>query len=248
MMQGEPVDIFSDDAIKPEEYQRVRAVGQFDHSKSVFVGPRPRSSMGTTERGYLVITPLRNSTKNGRTILVLRGWVPDAWSKEDPAVRAAEMKHDEATHTVCIQGVVRGGEVPGTFVPENIPSKGSWFYIDPPALAAAAGLPPGTPLVEVVANEEGTRLVSPGGPPTAMEVLGGRGSKVRARASSLRAEESYPLAKTVGDMMAFSVMPRDHMNYAATWFTLAGATALLAVKALRGGGRVRRKVSVQARE
>lgn len=36
-----------------------------------------------------------------------------------------------------------------------------------------------------------------------------------------------------------SVMPRDHLNYAATWWTLSAATLALAGKAIRQGVKAR---------
>ena len=48
-----------------------------------------------------------------------------------------------------MEGVTRGSEKRSVFVPDNNPAKGEWFWIDVPALAVAAGLPPETPLVEV---------------------------------------------------------------------------------------------------
>ena len=44
---------------------------------------------------------------------------------------------------------MRKSENPSTFVPQNVPEKGQWFWIDVPGIAAACGLAPDTPLVEV---------------------------------------------------------------------------------------------------
>ncbi len=65
-----------------------------------------------------------------------------------------------------------------------------------------------------------------------MDVLGGRGAK-----PPRSGDVEYPIVKSVADLKSFSVMPSDHLNYAATWFTLSGATGLLAVKALRQAAR-----------
>ena len=45
---------------------------------------------------------------------------------------------------------MRGSETPGSFVPANTPPQ--WYWLDASALAAAAQLPPETPLVEVIAD------------------------------------------------------------------------------------------------
>ena len=62
--------------------------------------------------------------------------------------------------------------------------------------------------------------------PTTMEVLAGR-----TRGPSSR--EEYPIPRNLEDLMNFSVMPSDHRNYALTWYSLSGATALLALRAAR---------------
>ena len=50
---------------------------------------------------------------------------------------------------VELEGVTRSSEKRSSFVPDNSPAKGEWFWVDVPALAANANLPPETPLVEV---------------------------------------------------------------------------------------------------
>jgi surfeit locus 1 family protein len=63
--------------------------------------------------------------------------------------------HEQGTRPSCrawpqaeVEGIVRSSEQPSSFVPANDPASGQWFWIDVPALAAAAGLPPDTPLIE----------------------------------------------------------------------------------------------------
>ena len=48
-----------------------------------------------------------------------------------------------------LEGVTRSSEKRSSFVPDNNPARGEWFWVDVPALAAHADLPPETPLVEV---------------------------------------------------------------------------------------------------
>lgn len=52
---------------------------------SVSAGPRPRSAMGGTIAGKLVVTPLRDADRNAAA-MVVRGWAPAAW---EPDRRAA---------------------------------------------------------------------------------------------------------------------------------------------------------------
>mmetsp|Transcript_272 Transcript_272/g.623 ORF Transcript_272/g.623 Transcript_272/m.623 type:complete len:375 (-) Transcript_272:746-1870(-) len=205
------------------EYKRVHATGVFDNEKSIFIGPRPRSTMGVTESGYFMVTPMR---QNGRAIMVVRGWVPADW-------KFSNIPKDDSQAT--IHGVIRPSENPSVFVPKNTPEKRDWYFIDVPHLANAMGLPDATPLVEVVTPEEDT--IQSGGKvnPTAMDILGGR-TTIRT-VNEEKDKESYPLAKSEGDLRHFSVMPRDHLNYALTWFSLSAATSALAYKVIKGRGR-----------
>ena len=50
---------------------------------------------------------------------------------------------------VSIEGVIRNSENPSKFVPDNDASKGLWFWIDVPEMAASCSLPRETPLIEV---------------------------------------------------------------------------------------------------
>ena len=68
-----------------------------------------------------------------------------------------------------------------------------------------------------------------------MDILAGK-TTVR-QINRERDEEQYPISKSIGDMRHFSVMPRDHLNYALTWFSLSGATSLLAWRVLFSRGR-----------
>lgn len=65
--------------------------------------------------------------------------------------------------------------------------------------------------------------------PSSMEILA-----MRTRGGS--SEQQYPITRSADSLLSFSVMPADHRNYALTWFALAGATALLAVRAGRPKG------------
>lgn len=221
--EGKEDHVSSANTTSLSEYKRVHASGVFDNEKSIFIGPRPRSTMGVTESGYFMVTPMR---QNGRAIMVLRGWVPADW-------KFSNIPKDESQAT--IHGVIRPSENPSVFVPKNTPEKRDWYFIDVPHLAHATGLPDATPLVEVVTPEEDT--IQSGGKvnPTAMDILGGR-TTIRT-VNEEKDKESYPLAKSEGDLRHFSVMPRDHLNYALTWFSLSAATSGLAYKVIKGRGR-----------
>lgn len=216
------------------EYTKVSVSGTYDESKSMFIGPRPRSSMGITEAGYFMVTPMYVDGDVAKPLLVLRGWVPESWKSNgmDSDINGERRASEPATAPpAMLRGVVRSSEKPSRFVPENCPRQRDWYYVDVPALARAVGLPESTKLVEIV--KTGDELMQYGGKAkaSAMDILAGK-TTVR-QINQERDEEQYPIAKSIGDMRHFSVMPRDHLNYALTWFSLSGATGLLALKLLK---------------
>lgn len=112
------------------EFHHVHARGTFLNDRELFIG-------ATTEQGatgYQVVTPLRRA--EGSILLVNRGWVPQ--DRKDPATRAAGEPDGEVT----VSGLVRippAGK-PSWFVPDNSAAHNYWFYVDIPAMAAAAHL------------------------------------------------------------------------------------------------------------
>lgn len=270
-----PQDIFADSTHHPEEYQVVFAHGSFDNEKTQFIGPRPRSVMGATEAGYLAVTPFRDS-KSNRTILVQRGWVPERWRRQfqkdvgrgkggESPIKQSNTKLPTIVEgdIDTIVGIIRRGESQrSTFVPENKPEKGEWYYVDPEGLALALNLPSKTPFVEIISydkdvGEDVNEMYSPGDkgtPPdvsthgskailksedahaksmqTTMAVLGGQ----RNMPEQNTGENTYPLTKDASELLEFKVTTQDHLNYAATWFTLSAATSFLAFRALRRRG------------
>ena len=182
----------------PPEYARVHVEGELDVARSVRVAPRTRSVHGSPMPGGILITPLAPRRRGGRAVLVNRGWVPADW--EEPRGGAC----------VRTSGVVRVSETPSRFTPHNV--DGRWHWIDAPAIAVAAGLPPNTPMVQLVHGGEADR--------------------------GNAAPTSFPAPVALADLRKFRVDPGDHINYAATWGGLAAATGAGAAWALagRGGG------------
>ena len=197
-----------------------QARGEYQHDQTVYVGPRVKSAMGTTTAGAVVITPL-HSKEWHRTILVNRGWVPEGWTSA-PRPSKGTNAPDEAS------GVIRKSERPNSFVPENKPAEGKWFWIDVPSIAEACGLPADTPMLEVFDSSGGLETASSTGP-TQMDILARRTSS--SSAPSPRRPE-YPQPKAIGDLVKLTVMPDDHRNYAMIWFSLSAITAGMAAKVL----------------
>jgi cytochrome oxidase assembly protein ShyY1 len=83
--------------------------------------------MGSPHQGWLLVTPVFSQDKR-RAILVRHGWVPDEWHNNPEKLRLD-------TSGV---GVVTGGEIANSFVPQNDPSSGQWFYLNVPQMVSAA--------------------------------------------------------------------------------------------------------------
>ncbi|KAK9787505.1 hypothetical protein WJX73_010878 [Symbiochloris irregularis] len=208
----------------PAPYTQVLAQGEYAHERSLYIGPRPRSAMGTTVAGYSLVTPLLPD-EWGRAALVMRGWVPAAW-RTDPAMREGS----EPQGQVCVEGVIRSNDNPSMFVPANDSAQKQFFWIEVPALAAACGLPEDTPMIEVI--DKGSKGAGDRGTsPSQMDVLAMR-TQGRTRAGV--PVEPLPITRCQGDLLRQGVTPTDHRNYALTWFTLSGFTSFMALRILRG--------------
>ena len=64
-----------------------------------------------------------------------RGWGPE--HKKDPATRSAGMMRG----IVTIEGILRPGMQQGLFVPNNIPEKNTWVWVDLPTMINYAKIP-----------------------------------------------------------------------------------------------------------
>ncbi|CAN7992794.1 unnamed protein product, partial [Ixodes hexagonus] len=129
------------------EYQRVRVVGSFDHSREVYVSPRSLIQPGEEEKqsggllssaghtGALVITPFKLSDR-GVSILVNRGWVPRA--KTHPESRAQGQIEGE----VELTGIVRRPEKRPPLGPKQGNSGFFWHYKDIEGMARFCNVAP----------------------------------------------------------------------------------------------------------
>lgn len=111
------------------DYLPMTVSGTFDHAREQYFFATDEGDVG-----YYVYTPL--ALADGRTILVNRGFVPEAL--KDPAKRA----EGEVRGTVTITGLARAklAEKPSWVVPENEPAKKLYFWKDLDAMAANTGV------------------------------------------------------------------------------------------------------------
>jgi surfeit locus 1 family protein len=133
------------------EYHHVRVQGHFLHDKELYVFSR--GPMGAV--GVDIVTPLVQD--NGETVLVDRGFVPEAL--RNPVTRAAGQVQGD----VALTGVLRLTQKPGLFTPAANRQARLWFVKDVPEMAGALGVS----VPEVIIEADATP--NPGGWP-----LGGR--------------------------------------------------------------------------
>lgn len=110
-----------------DEYLHVRLTGHFLNDKETLV-------YTSTDLGpdYWVLTPLVE--KNGPTVLVNRGFVPD--DRKDPSTR----KSGEVGGITMLTGLLRMSEPGGTLLRSNRPKENRWYSRDVAAIAKARGL------------------------------------------------------------------------------------------------------------
>ena len=119
-----------------------------------------------------------------------------------------------------VVAVARGSETPSGFVPPNDPSANAWWFFDAVAMAEARGLPPGTPLLDVLRSD----TPDSGSGALALSVLDPR---------AIPAARAPPLSKAAGEFLKFPTMPDGHLQYSLTWFALSAATSIMAYQRLR---------------
>jgi surfeit locus 1 family protein len=105
-------------------YLRVRVEGRFHHGRELYLYASAKG-----QQGWHVITPLE--TAEGKTVLVDRGFVPDAL--RDPSSRAL----GQVEQIVEVTGLVRMPEKQGVFTPENEPAANRWFWRDLSGMSAS---------------------------------------------------------------------------------------------------------------
>jgi surfeit locus 1 family protein len=122
-----PLPTTLDDA-RPLEFHPVRADGEFLNDHELYLNAQSLKG----DQGFHIVTPFRLS--DGTILMVDRGFVPT--DKRAPATREA----GEIAGPASVTGLLRLPEAPGWFTPPNEPDKNSWFSIDLPAMAQAAGV------------------------------------------------------------------------------------------------------------
>jgi surfeit locus 1 family protein len=115
---------------RPLEFHPVRASGEFLNDRELYLNEQ--SARGTA--GFQIITPFRLA--DGHIVMIDRGFVPT--DRKSPDSRMDGLIAGPTTVTGLLRLPSDGK--PSYFTPDNEPSRNSWFFIDLPAMAKAAGL------------------------------------------------------------------------------------------------------------
>jgi surfeit locus 1 family protein len=110
------------------EWHHVRVHGRFLHDKEAYLFAQGR--MGAV--GVHIVTPLVEG--NGETVLIDRGFVPEAL--HNPKTRA----QGQAEGDVDVTGVLRLSQQPGLFTPAPDLKTRLWFVKDVPEIAATLAI------------------------------------------------------------------------------------------------------------
>jgi surfeit locus 1 family protein len=179
--------------------------GVLDHDREVKVGPRspPKHTAAHDD-------PL--CEKNGFCIVTPLRRTGGAQQGERVLVHRGWVpksaldagKLDRPAGEVELSVVVLASEEQGRFTPDNEVASGHFFWLDTAALAQRAGIADGGVLVQTVGD-----------------------------GASNWKQQVWPLAKPVAALTDFYVTREKHAGYAATWYSLAFAGALMSVRLLR---------------
>lgn len=102
------------------DYMNVTVTGEYLHEHEIYLRPRVYKK----RLGFHVITPLK--TQTGRIVFVNRGW-------------SDVVDFERSKNEAAVQGKVRGPFKTNMFTPDNLPERGSWYYIDIDQMAEHAG-------------------------------------------------------------------------------------------------------------
>ncbi|GLI71652.1 hypothetical protein VaNZ11_016931, partial [Volvox africanus] len=192
--------------------------------------------------------PATATTATTAATATTRSWW--SWLGFGSSSRGSQTSSAESQPTVAVKvvpepdlvvGVIQLDEKPSNFMPENKPESDEFHFIQREAMTRVLGLPSDTPLVMAISTD-----------PAAVQAVHKRSplNEARSAASAAAAAAAtagadigdagptYPAPKHVSDLLRFSTMPGDHLNYALIWATLCIALAFMArtaiTKPLRG--------------
>ncbi len=126
-----PVEFNAEDYdAKKNLFQKIFLNGKFLHDNEILLAAKYRNSeRKKQDLGFHVITPFIST--EGVIVFINRGWVPEKYKTRESRPDSLYEGNIETT----IEGILREnqGQAPW-FMPQNMPEKDIWFWIDIPAM------------------------------------------------------------------------------------------------------------------
>ncbi|KAJ1033717.1 hypothetical protein NDA13_001697 [Ustilago tritici] len=218
------------DVLPEFDFRLVSVKGTFDHSRTMFVGPRVRDGV----MGYHVVVPFRRS-EGGGMVLVNRGFVDE---KKIVGQGEGRRLKDEAIVDGQTEFVTLLPRIypPNAFTPKNVPEKGSWFHVNPAQMAEWASGKAGVEALSLT-DKEDHYTPSAGVAESVKGMLNGKDGRESKRVLPVYLEEVFDgnvgeaatkVAQGIPVGRAATIELRNqHAVYAATWFSLSACTAVM---------------------
>ncbi len=118
---------------KNDLFKKIFLNGKFLHEQEMLLSAKYfTAKRKKKELGYHVITPFLNT--EGVVVFINRGWVPEQYKTKESRPDSLYVGNVETT----FEGIVREnhGKAPW-FMPQNMPEKNIWFWIDLPEMIKA---------------------------------------------------------------------------------------------------------------
>ncbi|KAN0060577.1 surf-like protein [Thecaphora frezii] len=226
------------DVLPEFDFRLVRLRGKFDHSRTMFLGPRVREGV----LGFNVVCPMHRA-EGGGMVLVNRGFVSE---KNIIGTGAERRLKDEAMPEGEVEFVALLPRIypPNTFTPPSEPQTKSWYHADPNEMAEWASAQVGSSALSLDKSaavvETDHYTPSAGVAESVRSMLGGRDATASRRSqrvlpvlleevfdgnvgeASARIEAGVPVGRA-----ATIELRNQHAVYAATWFSLSACTAVM---------------------
>lgn len=144
------------DVLPEFDFRLVSVKGEFDHSRTMIVGPRVRDGV----MGYHVVVPFKRA-EGGGMVLINRGFVSEKQIIGHGAQRRLKY-HAMPTGQTEFVALLPRIYPSNMFTPDNVPEKGSWFHVNPSQMAEWASQKAGVEALSLAKEEQDSYTPSAG--------------------------------------------------------------------------------------
>ena len=186
------------EALDEFAFRLVELQGQFDYSSPIFLGPRVRDGA----LGYQLVLPFYRAG-GGDALLVNRGFIAETQMEGTGASRRLKLppSSNESQTVRNLLALLPRIYPPNAFTPNNKPETNEWFHTN----------------ADEMARWMSARTSSPVLPIFLEEIFDGNAGEASAKIA---------MGQPVGRAPTIELR-NQHAVYAATWFSLSAATAVM---------------------